>query len=170
MNEDEGVLAGVHPVRETEDDVIVVWRSMVLVQSLGTPSVDGADAIVSGLHLLRERGVVRPLLYAFVSKTAAPPPDEARVRLTTALRDPALQLAGHVILFSGSAFRATIVRSVLTGMTLLSRQSYPSTAVWKLEASVEAACGYLRDAGSRPAVEPDQLAAFLREFLPPAAT
>lgn len=129
----------------------------------------GATAIADGLGRLLHRGVRRPVFFVYVSSEAAPPADEVRRRISTTLNDPRIGLAGHVILFAGSPFRATIVRSVVTSMNLFTRASHPSTAVSSRTKAVDELCSYMKRASTDPAPTRVELATFLDAWLPEQA-
>lgn len=63
-------------------------------------------------------------LVTIIPTAATPPPTEVRGALAKALT-AAKFVKGSAVCFEGTGLRATIVRSVVTGMTLLSAPPYP---------------------------------------------
>ena len=63
-------------------------------------------------------------LITIVPPKAVPPESEVRGRLARAFSE-APNVMGSAICFEGSGLRATIVRSVVTGLTIMSRPVFP---------------------------------------------
>jgi hypothetical protein len=82
----------------------------------------------------------RPLLFLIVAEEhALPPPAPLRAELARHLEGAQQHILRSAVVHEGSGFRAALVRSFVTGFSVLFRASYPR----RVFANVEDACGWL---------------------------
>jgi hypothetical protein len=101
-------------------------------------------------------------LLTIVPSSAPPPPGEVRAKLAAAFAG-AQGVKASAVFFEGSGLRATIVRSVVTGLSLLAPPKFPHKVFGKLEESLvflngllEATPGAARLVVSRSATQIDE--------------
>ncbi len=153
---------------EDERDVVALWRGLVLVQSLKAPSMRGAEMIDAALRRAVDGGVWRPGVVAYVAANVEPPGEDVRRFLAKSLSDPRYDIAGHLTVFAGTGFRATVVRSVLTAISLFSRSAHPQHVTGSMKDGVAWMHDALLQAGTHPAPEPAALHAFAESWFPAA--
>lgn len=95
---------------------IVVWRNET--------TLAGAQHLASGFGEFRRPGVAHGLVT--IVEPGAPLPDsDARETIAKFLRAASDHLVVSAVVFEGEGFRGAAVRGVVTGLTMLARQSYP---------------------------------------------
>ena len=110
-----------------ENIFVTIWRqrtSLLALEQLAKHLLALAALQPAGL------GIV-----IIVPANSPPPPNEVRARLAAAI-SAAPQVKASAVCFEGSGLRATIVRSVVAGLTILSRPSYPHRVFGTLEEGV----------------------------------
>lgn len=77
-----------------------------------------------------------------IIEPAAPPPGaEARLALSKMFQRVAGSVAASAVVFEGTGFRASLVRSVATSLTLIAKQPFPH----RMFSSVEDAASWLSE-------------------------
>ncbi len=105
----------------------VIWRHET--------TVPGAVA----LHTQYDRFRTAPQhgLVTIIEEGAPLPPSDARERIAKFLQESASTLVVSAVIFEGSGFRSAAVRGVVTGLTMLAKQSYPHRVFGTLESAAE---------------------------------
>jgi hypothetical protein len=73
----------------------------------------------------RRWGGQRAALFTVVAKEASPPSSEARTALSNVLRHGVDAVLASAVVMEGDGFRASMVRSVATGLAVVARQPFP---------------------------------------------
>ena len=132
--------------------ITLFWRN---------PTVESIDRLPP---LLKTFGEAHPTGFAvltLVAEHSPPPSPEARSRMAKMMGEGGA-LKAVAVCFEGSGVRAIVVRSVVTGLSLLARPTY----AYKVFSTPEEALSFLSDALAKagaPAVPAHQL---LAAFLP----
>ncbi len=118
-------LASWHCVESHHDFVIATSGAILTVVWLGETTLAGTER----LHIaIREFAVTHPRgigLLTIVGARAPLPAPAVRKELAQMLAEGRYFIKCSAILIEGSGFRASAVRSVVTGLTLLAQQPYP---------------------------------------------
>jgi eukaryotic-like serine/threonine-protein kinase len=109
----------------TDDYLFGTWRDVFLVIWKQETSLAGAQLMkqeILAFGRSRPRGVAGVFV---VEEETAFPASEARKTIADALREMAPYTACAAVVFEGAGFRASAVRSVVTGLSLAARPSFP---------------------------------------------
>lgn len=112
-------------VESHPDYVLATWQQIFAVFWRRETTLDGTVRMreaSSGFASRHPRGIG---LLTIVGADAPLPTSEARKALTELLAAGSSFIRCSAILFEGTGFRASAVRSVVTGLVLLARQPYP---------------------------------------------
>ncbi len=107
------------------DQSLATWNDiLVLIWHVNTTKqgVDRLDSTCSAFAKTRPNGVA---LVTIVEENAPMPPAEARDAMATFLGRQSAVVKASAVIYEGSGFRAAAVRSVVAGLTLMARQTYP---------------------------------------------
>lgn len=118
---------------------VVLWRKHTTLEGIAKLSK----------HLAGE-GARHPKglgLVTIVPTVAVPPPHDVRGKLASAFSE-AVSVKGSAVCFEGSGLRATIVRSVVTGLNLLSPTPFPHKVFSTLESGLHFINEHLEKAGA----------------------
>jgi hypothetical protein len=121
----------------TPDYIIATWECfMFLVYRVETtlPSVKEAQAIYDKLAGGHPGGV---FLLTVVEQSAPMPPPEVRKALASFLESGANRTILSAVVHEGAGFRAAAVRSVVTGLAMLTRLPYPHKVFGTIGEAVE---------------------------------
>lgn len=118
---------------------VILWRK--------NTTLEGIAKLVKHLAAEAAKNPKGMGLVTIVPTTAVPPPNEVRGKLASALSE-AVFVKGSAVCFEGTGLRATIVRSVVTGLTLLSPPPFPHKVFGTLESGVEFVNQNLEKAGA----------------------
>jgi hypothetical protein len=118
--------------------VVLVWKQ--------PPVMAAVDENRRLFELLRARHPEQLLSYLVVAETGVGTQMRAEVRAAVAamLRDHQKAIAGSVIVFEGTGFRAAIVRSVVAAINLVSRLEFPSS----VQSDLASAARWLAEKGA----------------------
>ena len=95
---------------------VVVWRNETTMK--------GARHLASGFTDFRTKGNPHGLI-TIVEPGAPLPGSEPREIIADFLKSASEHLVVSAVIFEGEGFRGAAVRGVVTGLTMLARQSYP---------------------------------------------
>lgn len=107
------------------DQSLATWRdTFVLIYHVNTTKagVDLLDQKCEAFAKTRPNGIA---LITIVEENAPMPPSEARDALAAFLGRQSASIKVSAVVYEGSGFRAAAVRSVVAGLTLMARQTYP---------------------------------------------
>lgn len=119
-----------HCVAEWDAFVIVVWRQLTTPEGVARV----AEALDRAVAANRRIGVV-----ILIEPTAAPPAAAERKGLAEVFSTRAEVVDAVAVIPQGSGFRASMVRGVVTGLSLISRFPYP----YKVFGNLDVAAGWL---------------------------
>ena len=119
---------------------IVYWR-------LATTS-EGVKALATVIQPLAAKYPEGIGLLTIIPPRAAPPAHAVRVELAAGMK-MANGVKGSAVCFEGTGLRATIVRSVVTGITLLSGTAFPHRVFATLEEGSRFVHGCLTTTGTK---------------------
>jgi hypothetical protein len=105
-----------HAVATWRRVFVHIWRMHATVDA-----VRGSAAYLQRFSADTPGGVG---MVTIIAERAPPPSSEVSREVATVLRS-AVAVRASVVAFEGSSFRASIVRSVITGLAILSRPPYP---------------------------------------------
>ncbi|MGH7437938.1 MAG: hypothetical protein ACRENE_19840 [Polyangiaceae bacterium] len=123
----------------TGNYVLATWQDLVLAVWCGDTTMAG---VRDGQRIFDEHAARSPsgvLLLTVVEEQAPMPDSEARAGLGRLLKNGAGRTRRSAVVYEGAGFRAATVRSVVTGITALSKPPFPH----KIFATVEQAAGFL---------------------------
>jgi eukaryotic-like serine/threonine-protein kinase len=69
----------------------------------------------------------RVALLQVIGERAIPPDGEARAALAAMLKDNEARIVASAVVFEGSGFRASVIRSIVVGISMLTRPKCPHT-------------------------------------------
>ncbi len=95
---------------------VVIWRNET--------TLAGARHLASGFAEFRTPGKAHGLV-TIIEQGAPLPPAEPRDIIASFLKAASEHLVVSAVVFEGEGFRGAAVRGVVTGLTMLARQSYP---------------------------------------------
>ena len=142
---------------------IGTWGPVFFVLWKGETEPSTADRIQESLRAfvptLEGR---RAALFTVVAKEAPMPSSEARTALSNILRQGADAVLASAVVMEGDGFRASMVRSVATGLALVARQPFPH----RVFAATEDAAAWidLRLGGSAPRASAAEILMALEEL------
>lgn len=102
---------------------------------LGLPTVLAADEIEKCIRARSSQFPKGSGLVTIVLANAPPPERAARTRIAEILRD-AQNVKASAVCFEGTGLRATIVRTVVTGINLMASMSFPHKVFATFESGV----------------------------------
>lgn len=114
-----------------EDTFILIWHRNTTVSGVTT-----LERSLNEFAPTRPKGIG---LVTVVEESAPMPPSDARDALAQFLERASSHIKVSAVAFEGSGFRAAAVRSVVAGLTMVARQSYPH----KVFASVEEGAAWM---------------------------
>ena len=114
------------------------WGPVFFVLWKGEVEPRTADRIQVGLLAFAQTlGGQRAAILTVVEKQAPTPSSEARAALSNVLRHGADAVIASAVVMEGDGFRASIVRSVATGLALVARQPFPHRVFARTEDAAE---------------------------------
>ncbi|HZS41646.1 MAG TPA: hypothetical protein VFF06_32675 [Polyangia bacterium] len=122
------VEAGDHVVFTMESFVVLFWKAM--------PTLEGVERCNQAFHamrLARPKSKIGFLTVIEPESGRTNPGADFRKALSNVLKEHERAIGASVIVFEGSGFRATIVRSIVTGVSLAQRLAFPHSVVSELE-------------------------------------
>ncbi len=129
-------VAADHAFGGWRDFLVVIWRGETTMEGIAE-----LEAHLAAFAAGQPDGVV---LVTIVERRAPLPPGKVRDALARFMaRSASIRASG--VVFEGSGFRASAVRSVVTGLTMLAKQPYPH----KVFATVEQASVWLVEETNR---------------------
>ncbi|MEI9937605.1 MAG: hypothetical protein WDO69_10340 [Pseudomonadota bacterium] len=87
-------------------------------------------------------------LLQVIGDHATPPDGAARSALATMLKDNETRIVASAVVFEGTGFRASVIRSIVIGISMLSRPKCPHTVFASTTAGVEWLSGQMKSSGS----------------------
>jgi hypothetical protein len=122
------VEAADHTVCTVENFVVLFWKAL--------PTLNGVERCNQAFHALRRAQPKAKIGFLTVIEPESGrtnPGADFRKALSAILKEHEKAIGASVIVFEGSGFRATIVRSIVTGVSLAQRLSFPHSVVSELE-------------------------------------
>lgn len=114
------------------------WGPVFFVLWKGEVEPRTADRIQVGLRAFAQTlGGHRAALLTVVEQGAPIPSSEARAALANVLRHGADAVLASAVVMEGDGFRASMVRSVATGLALVARQPFPHRVFARTEDAAE---------------------------------
>jgi hypothetical protein len=111
---------------EKEDDyVLASWQQIFAVVWRRETTLQGARALLRECNQFATRHPQGIGLLTIVSEKAPMPASPVRKEVADFLTQGSAYIKCSVVLMEGTGFRAAAVRSVVTGLTLLAKQTYP---------------------------------------------
>jgi hypothetical protein len=89
----------------------------------------------------------RTALFTVVEETAPLPSSERRTALSNILRYCTAEVFASAVVMEGDGFRASAVRSVATGLSLVARQPFPHRVFRRVQDGAQWICSCFGDAG-----------------------
>ena len=136
--------------------MIATHRNLLVMVWHGQP----AEAMLKRLEAL-VRGPLEQqdsvLTLTVIEQSAAPPSADIRKAIARLMDSKANRIRASALVFEGNGFRASTVRSVATGLSLLARRPYPHRTF----ATVKEAAMWL-SLEDHCALEPDDIAAVVQ--------
>lgn len=120
-----------HVVAHSSSLVLAVWKRHTLITHL-------AD-VQAGIDLAREMNGLPICVIQIVPREAVVPGPATRRALATLLRENTDNISHSAVIQLGSGFRASIVRSIVTAVTLMSNPGYPH----QVFSSIPDACSWM---------------------------
>ena len=110
-----------HAIAFLERTLVVLWQTETRKQA-----VLELGSLLAGLAGLAEesRGLA---LIQVIGDHATPPDSDTRAALAAMLKANETRIIASAVVFEGSGFRASVIRSVVVGISLLSRPKCPHT-------------------------------------------
>jgi hypothetical protein len=112
-------------IESRPDFVIATWRPILAVVWRGETSLEGAKSLRSATSEFASRHPRGIGLLTIIGARAPLPAPAVRKALAQLLVEGSEFIKCSAIIIEGSGFRASTVRSVVTGLTLLAQQAYP---------------------------------------------
>jgi hypothetical protein len=114
------------------------WGPIFFVLWKGEVEPRTADRIQVSLRAFAQTlGGQRAALLTVVAQDAPMPSSEARTALSNVLRHGADAVLASAVVMEGDGFRASMVRSVATGLAIVARQPFPHRVFARTEDAVE---------------------------------
>lgn len=133
-------------VSATPDHAFGILGNVVLYNWRRETTPEGALALMAMTARARASNTCRLLALGFAEPQAHMPSAEIRAQMARTMRDdwgPAV--AASTMVFSGDGFRASAVRAIATGMSLIARQPFPHQTYKSLEEAVAWLCHEARE-------------------------
>jgi hypothetical protein len=120
--------------REASHAVATVGRTLVVLWQTETSAHAVAELATSLAQFAKEVG--RLGLLQVIGDRAVVPDTAARTALATLLKANESRLVASAVVFEGAGFRASAIRSIVIGISMLSRPKYPHTVFASTTAGV----------------------------------
>lgn len=140
-------LASWNYVESRPNHVIATWQSILAIVWRGETTLDGVANLRSTCGELASTHPHGIGLLTIIGASAPAPAPAVRKALAQLLTDGSAFIKCSAILIEGAGFRASTVRSVVTGLTLLAKQSYPHR-VCNVDEAVQLFSRHLQSAGN----------------------
>ena len=114
-----------------------MWDAVFVVIFRGNTSKEGVLTISESFQSVVAKHPTGIGLLTIVEEKAPMPPSDARKALTDFLTRFGSSIKCSAVIHEGSGFRASAVRSIVAGLTLLARPPYPHRIYASVEASSE---------------------------------
>jgi hypothetical protein len=134
--------AEVHILR-TEASHSVAFTGRTLVVLWHTETSDRAVRELSALLAGQAAETGSVSLLQVIGERATPPDGIARTALATMLKDHEARIVASAVVFEGTGFRASVIRSVVVGISMLSRPKCPHTVFASVSEGVTWLSGHL---------------------------
>lgn len=134
-----------HCVAEWDAFLVVIWRQLTTQAGIASVAEALDHAIAAGQRL----GV-----FIVIEPTAAPPAAAERKALAEVFSSRADVVVAVAVVPAGSGFRASMVRGVVTGLSLIARFPYP----YKVFDNIDTAAAWLAPQLTESATKPTLLA------------
>ncbi|MBK9264645.1 MAG: hypothetical protein IPM54_33275 [Polyangiaceae bacterium] len=118
-----------HAIGYVPGAVFYVWR--------GTTTVDAARALEQTVRIAAARSDGAGVLLGVVDTGAPPPEPDVRKALADSLAAGAGFVRASALVFEGEGFRASMVRAVATGLSMLARLPYPHESFSSVSAAAK---------------------------------
>jgi hypothetical protein len=131
---------------ERRDQIsVAAWRNVAMLLLHGPPEADDVRRLGDLVaDLRRDTGLGVALVHVVRTETVKPPAEDARRVYRDLMRDPLTPLlASAVVIESAAAFASALVSSIITGLELVTRPSFPTRMFSKLPAGAEWLAGEL---------------------------
>jgi len=117
-----------HGIAVASHTLVVHWRTKTLV-----PAIEDLTTLLS--DLADEFGSVA--LVQVIHERAIPPDGAACRALATMLKSNDRRIVGSAVVFEGTGFRASVVRSIVLAICTLARPKFPHSAFGSVAAAIE---------------------------------
>ena len=136
-----------HAIAFLERTLVVLWQTETRKQA-----VLELASLLAGLAE-ESRGLA---LMQVIGDHATPPDADTRAALAKMLKANETRIVASAVVFEGSGFRASVIRSVVVGIAMLSRPKCPHTVFASTAEGTEWLSGYMKSNGS-PHYAPDRV-------------
>ena len=127
--------------------LVVLWQT----ETRAAAVVELATLLAGGAAEFGSVGLLQ-----VIGDRATPPDSTVRAALAAMLKDNEQGIVASAVVFEGSGFRASMIRSVVIGISLLSRPKCPHTVFASTAEGTEWLSGYMKSNGS-PHYAPDRV-------------
>jgi hypothetical protein len=124
----------------TRDQVIATWESVIIVVYRFETTMSGAAAAQEVFDALAREHRDGAFVLTVVEENAPMPTPEVRAMMARFLATRAPQIILSAVVYEGTGFRAAAVRSLVTGLALVSKLPYRH----KVFATVDEAASWFR--------------------------
>lgn len=131
----------VFTVAIVEEAVVLVWKQ--------PPNLAGIEQCTSVFRSLRAQKKRFAMFVVVDERAGLEMPKEVRAALGELLKEYQKDLLASVVVFEGSGFRASIVRSVVATIALVNRLEFPSTVEAK---TLDGATWLIKHCGDKTAL------------------
>ena len=132
-----------HGIAITGRTVVALWQTETTIEA-----VRELASVLAG-HAAESGGAG---LLQVIDERATPPDGNTRVALAAMLKDNEARIVASAVVFEGSGFRASVVRSVVIGITMLTRPKCPHTVFASVNEGIAWLSGRMGDSdGARHA-------------------
>jgi hypothetical protein len=132
-------------VERTGGIAVAAWKNVAMLllhEPPGPDSVRRLGDLVSDLR--RDTGLLVALIHVVRTEGVQPPSEETRRVYRDLMRDPLAPIgASAVVIESSSSFSASLVSSIITGLELVTRPSFPTRMFAKIGAGADWLAGEL---------------------------
>ena len=122
---------------ENDDRTVATWDHLVFVIWKKETTVEGVNHVWSSIKnrgKTFDKGII---MVAIVKQDAAMPTPEARSRLSSGLNDNELNVKASAVVYEGKGFRSAAVRSVVTGLAMVTKQIFPHKVFGDIDESAQ---------------------------------
>lgn len=147
-----------HVVEVTNDYLIVTFRNILVTIWKQETTLDGVSRIRETRNALADRFPSNVLLLTVVEEGAPMPPPAERDALADFLKGSARKVARSAVVNEGAGFRAAAIRSIVTGLTMLTKLPFSHETF----ATVDEAVRWLHGTSSDHSWSAENLIAELR--------